>query len=222
MLTPSQTAFHEAHKARQRRFAVAADRYKWNSRAKSDNIVSIHALPKPPVRRQYETKGRSAFTPLYQRILGAVAAEYGMSISELTGPLRKARHCQARFVAVGLLVEMTQMSTPAIGRRFGNRDHTTILHAREQAKKLFASEAFRNRVDQIKDGITSMTTATYPTARLAYLTRPDSETVLLNLQFDREASRVIEIDSSGQQIERVRINRDQLANIIKDGVGVLG
>lgn len=62
----------------------------------------------------------------------------------------------------------------------------------------------------------------YPTARLAYLTRPDSETVLLNLQFDREASRVIEIDSAGQQIERVQINRDQLANIIKDGVGVLG
>ena len=62
----------------------------------------------------------------------------------------------------------------------------------------------------------------YPTARLAYLTLPDSETVLLNLQFDREASRVIEIDSAGQQIERIQINRDQLANIIKDGVGVLG
>lgn len=62
----------------------------------------------------------------------------------------------------------------------------------------------------------------YPHARLAYLTRPDSETVLLNLQFYREASRIIEIDSAGQQIERVQINRDQLANIIKDGVGVLG
>ena len=29
-------------------------------------------------------------------------------------------------------------------------DHTTIIHAQKQAKKLFAAEAVRNRVDQIK------------------------------------------------------------------------
>jgi hypothetical protein len=65
-------------------------------------------------------------------------------------------------------------------------------------------------------------TTPYPTARLAYLTAPDADTLLLNIQFDRDASRVIEVDSAGQQIERIQISKAALANIIKDGVGVLG
>jgi hypothetical protein len=60
-----------------------------------------------------------------------------------------------------------------------------------------------------------------PVARLAYITQPDADTVLLNLQFDRDTSRVIDVTGEGVQIERVKISREQLANIVKDGVGVL-
>jgi hypothetical protein len=62
----------------------------------------------------------------------------------------------------------------------------------------------------------------YPTARLCYVTQPEPGTLVLNLQFDRDATRVIEGMSDGAHLERIQISREQLANIIKDGVGVLG
>lgn len=54
---------------------------------------------------------------------------YKMSPSEIDSPRRDVRLCFARHVAVYLCKTMTTKSFPEIGRRFGNRDHTTILYA---------------------------------------------------------------------------------------------
>jgi len=62
----------------------------------------------------------------------------------------------------------------------------------------------------------------YPLARLCYVTQPEPDTYLLNLQFDPDQPRVTDVTVSGERFERVRISREQLANIIKDGAGVLG
>lgn len=156
-ITTSQLAFHEARKIRLRRFEAAAERHKWNAAVKSDKelFAKLNAVSGPTiVRRDYETpKRQKNYASDCHRVLVAIAEEYNISIDELTGRRHKALYCQARFVVVGILLEMTNMSLPAIGRRLGNRDHATIIHARKQAKKLFASEAFRNRVDQIKTGL---------------------------------------------------------------------
>lgn len=61
----------------------------------------------------------------------------------------------------------------------------------------------------------------YPLARLCYVTQPEPDTYLLNLQFDPDQHRVTDVTVSGERFERVRISHDQLANIIKDGAGVL-
>ena len=61
-----------------------------------------------------------------------------------------------------------------------------------------------------------------PLARLAYLTEPEQGTFLLNIQFDSATPRITDVMADGSQIERVQISRDQLANIVKDGVRVLG
>lgn len=155
-MTPLQTALHQAHLARQARMAAAAERHAWNSRARLERASAPADIApiKLPVRRVYETKKRLPnYMPLATRVLKTVAAEFGMTVEELIGQRRTNRYCIARFVVVGILTEMTQMSLPAMGRRLGNRDHTTILHAQRQAKKLFSTEAFRNRVDQIKSEI---------------------------------------------------------------------
>lgn len=129
--------------------AAAADRYAWNAGAQIERAVVAPA--KLPIRRMYETKKRLPnYMPLATRVLKSIADEFGMTVEELTGAKRTKQKCIARFVVVGILTEMTQMSLPAMGRRLGGRDHTTILHAQRQAKKLFSEEAFRNRVDQIK------------------------------------------------------------------------
>ena len=84
-----------------------------------------------------------------QRIIYSVAYEFGISVDDLAGTVRSARFTIPRFVVAGLLGEVG-MSNRAIGRRLGNRDQTTILHARRRFAELAASEAFRNRLDQIK------------------------------------------------------------------------
>lgn len=61
----------------------------------------------------------------------------------------------------------------------------------------------------------------YPTARLCYVTNPEPDTFLLHLQFDPGQDRVTDVTIDGTRFERISITRDQLSNIVKDGVGVL-
>ena len=108
----------------------------------------ITPLTKP--RRSYETISTLGnYVPLSYRIMTAVADEFGLTVKEMISPKRSPKYLIPRYVAIALLDEMTDMSLPAIGRRMGGRDHTTIINARRRAEKLFESEAFRNRVDQI-------------------------------------------------------------------------
>ena len=64
-----------------------------------------------------------------QTILEATAASYGFSVEALCGPSRTRPLVTARQVAMYLTRELTDYSYPAIGRVFGKRDHTTVIHA---------------------------------------------------------------------------------------------
>jgi chromosomal replication initiator protein len=52
-----------------------------------------------------------------------------VTLEELLSPSRTARVAFARQVAMYLARELTDATLPAIGRAFGNRNHTTVLHA---------------------------------------------------------------------------------------------
>jgi chromosomal replication initiator protein len=58
-----------------------------------------------------------------------VATRYQLDRIDLEGASRKKEVSQARHIAIFLAREMTDHSFPAIGREFGNRDHTTIMHS---------------------------------------------------------------------------------------------
>jgi chromosomal replication initiator protein len=64
-----------------------------------------------------------------QMILDTTAASYGFSVDSLCGPSRTRPLVTARQVAMYLTRELTDYSYPAIGRIFGKRDHTTVIHA---------------------------------------------------------------------------------------------
>jgi chromosomal replication initiator protein len=64
-----------------------------------------------------------------QMILETTAASYGFSVDSLCGPSRTRPLVTARQVAMYLTRELTDYSYPAIGRVFGKRDHTTVIHA---------------------------------------------------------------------------------------------
>jgi len=64
-----------------------------------------------------------------QMILVATAASYGFPIDAICGPSRTRPLVTARQVAMYLVRNLTDYSYPAIGRVFGGRDHTTVIHA---------------------------------------------------------------------------------------------
>jgi chromosomal replication initiator protein len=65
----------------------------------------------------------------------AACEQFGISAEELVSASRTARLAWPRQVAMYLARELTQESLPAIGRAFGGRDHTTVLHAWRRTKE---------------------------------------------------------------------------------------
>ena len=64
-----------------------------------------------------------------RRIQRTVAAYYNVSLLELRAHRRTMPVTLYRQIAMYLCKELTANSLPAIGRQFGGRDHTTVLHA---------------------------------------------------------------------------------------------
>jgi chromosomal replication initiator protein len=75
-----------------------------------------------------------------EEIIAATSASFGVSTADLCGPSRKQPLARARQVAMYLCRELTDLSLPKIGREFGGRDHTTVLHALDKVKQIMASE----------------------------------------------------------------------------------
>ncbi len=67
--------------------------------------------------------------------------QFGVSAEELLSSSRAARVAWPRQVAMYLARELTSESLPTIGRHFGGRDHTTVLHACRRANERIASDA---------------------------------------------------------------------------------
>ncbi len=69
-------------------------------------------------------------------IMRKVSEHYNLRIADLLGPKRTRTIARPRQVAMYLAKTMTQRSLPEIGRRFGGRDHTTVIHAVRRIKEL--------------------------------------------------------------------------------------
>jgi len=65
-----------------------------------------------------------------------VARHYGLSVDALLSRSRTQTLARARQVAMALAKELTEDSLPAIGKAFGNRNHTTVLHACKHVQQL--------------------------------------------------------------------------------------
>lgn len=65
-----------------------------------------------------------------------VCEHFGVPLGAMTSARRCREEARPRQVAMALCKEFTPRSLPEIGRLFGNRDHTTVLHAIRQIEKL--------------------------------------------------------------------------------------
>jgi chromosomal replication initiator protein len=69
-----------------------------------------------------------------------VASHYGISRQDILSSRRTANVVRPRQIAMYLSKVLTLRSLPEIGRRFGGRDHTTVLHAVRKIEELVAKD----------------------------------------------------------------------------------
>jgi chromosomal replication initiator protein len=69
-----------------------------------------------------------------------VSQHYNIKIAEMHSPRRSRSVARPRQVAMYLAKILTQCSLPQIGRKFGNRDHTTVMHAVRKIEELKATD----------------------------------------------------------------------------------
>jgi len=80
-----------------------------------------------------------------------VARHYNVSRSDLLSSRRTANVVRPRQVAMYLAKTLTLRSLPEIGRRFGGRDHTTVLHAVRKIENLVGSDtSLAEEVESLK------------------------------------------------------------------------
>jgi chromosomal replication initiator protein len=75
-----------------------------------------------------------------ERIQEVVGERFGITLQELTSDRRSQAIVYPRQVAMYLCRELTDSSLPKIGKKFGGRDHTTVIHATSKIAKLIKED----------------------------------------------------------------------------------
>ena len=65
-----------------------------------------------------------------------VSEHYNIRLSDMIGPKRLRTYARPRQIAMFLSKQLTSRSLPEIGRRFGGRDHTTVMHGVRRIEEL--------------------------------------------------------------------------------------
>ena len=87
-------------------------------------------------------------------IMAQTADYFGITIDDLCSANRSRTMVSARHIAMYLCRELTDLSLPKIGREFGGRDHTTVLHSLDKVEKQMRSDpAFAEVVKEITTNI---------------------------------------------------------------------
>ncbi|MEX0593012.1 MAG: chromosomal replication initiator protein DnaA [Nitriliruptoraceae bacterium] len=84
-----------------------------------------------------------------QLIMDEVAEYFSLTIDDLCSPSRSRQLVTARQIAMYLSRELTDLSLPRIGKAFGGRDHTTVMHAKQKIATLMQER--RAIYDQIQE-----------------------------------------------------------------------
>jgi chromosomal replication initiator protein len=129
---------------------VIADRLGDNVRALEGaliRIVAFASLSGQPVTAQLATE---VLDGLYGRarpvrrtvedIQVAACEAFGVTLDELVSTSRSTRVTWPRQVAMYLARELTDQTLPAIGHAFGDRDHTTVMHACKRTAQRMAGD----------------------------------------------------------------------------------
>lgn len=145
--TPSQRLAAAARQARLHRFSTAA-----SVPERMPGSVTMKAMaPIPNIEMAEAVKiAFPSWVSAIKRIQHAVCAEFDITLAELCSQRRNVRVVRPRQVGMYLCKTLTDRSYPEIGRRFGGRDHSTVISAVRRVEELSISdEKFRIRVEAL-------------------------------------------------------------------------
>lgn len=167
-------AMISAHKERQERLRLAAIREQQARLRQEEERAATYALarkiatrrpplivwevaPKPvprsPSAVDYSIDTRGAV----EKIIQHVAQRYHVTRMDLVSARRTGGVIRPRHIAIYLAKILTPLSLPSIGRLFGKRDHTTILHAiRKMSWLVETAPGIRDEVERLRAEIEAM------------------------------------------------------------------
>jgi len=144
-------------------FYVIADKITTNIRELEGalNRVIAHAnLMNKPLSKDtakevltdvFDTSNRQVDIPL---IKNTVCAHFSINVQDMDSAKRTKTLVHPRQIAMYLCRELTELSLPKIGENFGNRDHTTVMHACDKiTKELKTDEDLRKTLSELKSTI---------------------------------------------------------------------
>jgi chromosomal replication initiator protein len=145
----------------ERALEAIADRVSSNVRSLEGALIRTVAFTSLTGRPLTEELAREVLDGLYatrtprrasiEDIKAAACEQFGISPDELVSAQRTARVSWPRQAAMYLARELTTSSLPAIGRAFGGRDHTTVMHALSStAKRIESNPALREAVEDLR------------------------------------------------------------------------
>ena len=162
---------HEARKSRLARFNAAAAKYNagLNSVSAPALVIEAEAIevetpvrPRPRMKYWFWPVPEAVSAPvdidsievtqiLVKDIQIAVAAHFNVTCIDLISERRTANLVRPRQLAMYLAKKLTTRSTPQIGRQFGDRDHSTVLHAiRKVDERIKSDPEFASEVQLIR------------------------------------------------------------------------
>jgi chromosomal replication initiator protein len=148
--------------------AVIAERIDTNVRALEGALIRVVAFSSLTGRPLTGELAHEVLASLYPQtrasaagrkrsvgdIQAAACAHFDVSLQELLSSSRALRVAWPRQLAMYLARELTTESLPAIGRQFGGRDHTTVLHAwRRMSARVMTDEDARIAVDKLRQNL---------------------------------------------------------------------
>ena len=86
-----------------------------------------------------------------ESIQNMVATHFNLNIQEMLSPRRSRSLARPRQIAMYLAKQYTSNSLPDIGRKFSNRDHTTVIHAVKKIEELILKDnEIKQNINEIK------------------------------------------------------------------------
>ena len=101
--------------------------------------------------RRYLVARHGSSEPSLRDIAAATARHFSQTVADLRSPSRRRGVVIARGVAMFLARQLTGTSLEQIGRYFGGRDHTTVMHGCSKTASLVKSDpAIRQAVERLR------------------------------------------------------------------------